>query len=314
MINRSDLSKIGVGTWGIGGFAERDEAIDKNKQVRAITHMLNSGINLVQANNWYSQGYAVEILSEAIRQSGIQREDLFIIQAIYLPESDISHIAAEVDSVLAKLNIDHVDTLQILSLKHGSRLYTENDGFERIAEIEQDLLAKGKTRFISVTNQSLEVLQLHHERFGNKLFSLEVCFNLEVRANETEGLIPYAHKNGIQTIVYQPLRRNRTANHNWPILVEMSKKYGVSQNQILLAWIIARRLIPLTKSETIEHIDEHLAATKLQLEQEDIELLNNFTPPSYTPPKVDWNKEGIGVPVDQLSNVFDEDYAKQQSK
>ena len=34
---------------------------------------------------------------------------------------------------------------------------------------------------------------------------------------------------------YQPLRRNRTANRNYPLLIELSNKYNKTQNQILFA-------------------------------------------------------------------------------
>ena len=53
MIDKHNLSKIGIGTWGIGGFVERDESVNEDRQVKALTHMFNSGINFVEAN-YYS--------------------------------------------------------------------------------------------------------------------------------------------------------------------------------------------------------------------------------------------------------------------
>lgn len=308
MITKKDLSKIGIGTWGVGGYMERDTSINEEKQVNAIAYMLNKGINLVEANAWYSQGYAVEILGKAIKKSSIKREDIFIVQAVYLKNNTLNEVETEVDKVLKTLETNYIDSLQFTSsvfLQYG---------FDEACEVIQKLMDKGKVRFTSVTNENLDLLRKCHTKFGEKLFSHEVCYNFEVRANDTEGMIPYANENNILTVIYQPLRRNRTSGRNWPLLVELAQKYGKTQNQIILAWVIAKGYLPLTKSETVEHIDEHLEATTIKLEASDIARMDNFAPPGYKPPVIDWNKSGVGVSVDQLSNVFDDDYDEQTKK
>lgn len=174
------------------------------------------------------------------------------------------------------------------------------------------MLANKTFRFTSITNENLELLKNYHKIFGGKLFSHEVCFNFEVRENEKLGMIPYANENNIKTILYQPLRRNRTAQRNWSILVELSKKYNATQNQIILAWLMSRGYLPLTKSEEINHIDEHIDAINIKLDKVDIDKLNNFEVSNYISPKIDWDKSGEGIDVSQLSNVFDEEYDRQQ--
>ena len=42
--------------------------------------------------------------------------------------------------------------------------------------------------------------------------------------------------------------------------------------------------------------------------------MNDFVVPNYTPPKIDWYKADNGIDVSQLSNVFDEEYDKQNKK
>ena len=202
---------------------------------------------------------------------------------------------------------DYVDSFQFT----GSVFY--EFGFDKCVKFIDKLLSKKITRFTSITNENLDLLKKYYKTFGDKLFSQEVCFNFEVRDNEKLGMIPYGEENNIQTVIYQPLRRNRTANRNWPLLVELSKKYGLTQNQIILAWLISRGYLPLTKSENIEHIDEHLKAMNVNLDQDDINKLNNFNLSNYKSPKIDWNKSGDGIDVSQLSNVFDEEYNKQNT-
>ncbi len=305
MINKSDLFPIGIGTWGIGGLVDRDESIDEQKQINAIAHMLDSGMNFVEANLWYSQGYAVEILKKAIDKSSKKRDDLFICQSVYLFNRELHDLEVEVDQLLTQLGTDHLDTLQLLQDS-----FTRYE-FEQIVTIVDELIDKDKTRFSSITNEDLPLLKKYHQHFGHRLFSHEVGYNFEIRANETEGIIPYADQHQILTVVYQPLRRNRTARRNWPLLVSLAQKYDASQNQIIMAWLTSKGYLPITKSETISHIDEHLAALKIKLTDDDIQQLDHFSPPGYQPPKIDWRKSGEGVRADQLSNVFDELYDQQ---
>ena len=48
MINKKDFSSFGMGTWGIGGFAERDKNNDDEKQVKAMAYMFEKGVNYVE--------------------------------------------------------------------------------------------------------------------------------------------------------------------------------------------------------------------------------------------------------------------------
>lgn len=308
MIDKSNLFPLGIGTWGIGGFAERDPRANLEKQQTAITYMLDKGMNLVEANMWYSQGAAVDILSKAFKASTKKRDDIFICQAVYLKTNKLEDTENEVDTVLNQFETDQVDTFEFTQ-----SVFVQYP-FNQVVRVIEDLLNKGKTRFTSITNENPELLKQYHKYFGERLFSHEVCYNFEVRENEKLGTIPYAQTKDILTVVYQPLRRNRTAKRNWALLTDLAKKYKATQNQILLAWIVSKGFLPLTKSETHQHIDEHLASLKIKLESNDIKRLNEFEVPNYKSPKIDWNKTGEGIDVSQLSNVFDEEYDKQQNK
>lgn len=63
------------------------------------------------------------------------------------------------------------------------------------------------------------------------------------------------------------MRRNRTANRNYPLLVELSNKYNKTQNQVILNWIVKEKgLNVLIKSTNIERINENFEAIKMEKE------------------------------------------------
>jgi diketogulonate reductase-like aldo/keto reductase len=307
MINRNDLSKIGIGTWGVGGFAERNPSNDDLKQTQAMVHMLKNGMNYIELNIWTSQGHSVEIASKAVQQSEVNRENLFLSQAIYFYTApDLKSSKHELEAMLTAFDTDYMDSISL------SGAAISAIGKDQVYAWYKELLATSKVRYINLNNPSFEELKEAKQVFGDKLFSIEIGFNFEIRENKDNGTIDFANKNNVLCVIYQPLRRNRTANRNWPLLLELSHKYGKTQNQILLNWIAGLGLLPLTKSETIAHIDEHLDATKFTLDAVDIAKLNEFIPPNYKKPQVYWGAKGEGVRIDQLSNVFDEEYDKQQ--
>lgn len=307
MLNISKLSKIGIGTWGVGGFAEKNPSNDDQKQISAMVHMLKQGLNYIELNIWTSQGHSVELASEAVKQSTVARENLFLSQAIYFYTApDLESSKKELETMLLAFSTNYMDSISL------SGAAISAIGKDQVYAWYKELLSSNKVRYINLNNPSLDELKEAKEVFGDKLFSIEIGFNFEIRENETNGIIDFAKANDVLCVIYQPLRRNRTANRNWPLLVELAAKYGKTQNQILLNWIASKGLLPLTKSETISHIDEHLASTAFEVDQSDLDKLNTFVPPNYKKPQVYWGAKGDGVRIDQLSNVFDEDYDKQQ--
>lgn len=301
MINKKDFSKFGIGTWGIGGFAERDPKNDDKKQIEALAYMFSKGINFVEINYWSAEGHGVELVSKALKESGVKREKIFISQAIYPYRLDtLKDAKDEVKKVSEMFATDCMDL--VVFSKTGIDKY----GYEKSLEFIEGLLSDGDVRYVGLTNADLGLLKKYHERFKEKMFSHEICFNFEIRENENLGIIGYAQKNDILNVIYQPLRRNRTAKHNYPLLLELSKKYGKTQNQIILNWIASRGFLPITKSETIKHIDEHLTAFNFEIDEEDVKRLNNFKVPGYKTPQLYWGLNGDGVRIDHLPNVFDD--------
>lgn len=298
---RNDLSKIGIGTWGIGGFVNKNPNNDDEKQLTALKFMFENGLNFLETGMWASNGHSAFLTSQAYKQSNLSREKVFLSQTVYQYNIEsLSDVEREFRNYLDLFETDFVDALQL------NVVVIKKLGYENVITLMKKYLTAGKIRYVSVTNSDLSFLEKYHQEFGAELFAHEVGFNLEVRENEDFGIIDYAQKKGILNVVYQPLRRNRTANKNYPLLMELSKKYKKTQNQIIINWIVSKGFLPITKSENIEHIKEHLSSFDFNLEREDIIKLDGFRVQGYQSPKIDWYGDGSGIPIDKLSNVFDD--------
>lgn len=308
MINKKNLFPIGVGAWGHGGFAEHNPHNDDKKQIEAIKYQFKCGMNLTEINFWNSQGQSAKLIKNALNQSKVGRDNIFLLQSIYnYYNPTLEDVKKEFKLCLKTFNTDHVDSVQFPLT--AIKVY----GFEPLVTLIQEYLAKGLTKYVSVTNFNLEYLKKFHKIFESKIFSHELHHSFEVRNNEDLGIIDFDNKHNILNVIYQPLRRNRTMKHNWPLLVELASKYGKTQNQIILRWLTAKGMFPLVKSETIKHIDENLSALRFQMDRNDIKKVDEFRPPNFQSKDIDWWMEG-NIPntavIHALPNIFDEEYAK----
>lgn len=304
-MKRDEIFPIGIGGWGIGGFAERDVSNDDKRDIEALTYSLKKGMNFVEVNYWYSEGRFVELLGEAIKKSEVSRRDLFLNQAIYhFRNKSLNDVNSEIDKVMKILDTDYLDSVEFLL---SSVL---EFGFGEVVDFLKGLLDSGKIRFVSVTNFDLENLKKFKEIFGDKLFCHELHFNFEIRENEDLGITKFGDDTNILNVICQPIRRNRTASRNWSLLIELAEKYRKTQNQIIINWLAGRGFLPLIKSSNIKHIDENIGALGFEMKGEDIEKLNDFRT-GWKCPKIVFDRREVEdgeALVDQLSNVFDDIY------
>lgn len=303
MLEVQSLSKLGIGGWGIGGFATPDPDNNDGEQVNAITYALKRGLNVIDVSYLNAEGKSPELIKEAIVKSGLKRDDLFLALVVYdYKNPTLADFEREIQKFFDLFKTHYVDTLQIqVSALHRY-------GFDEVTSLIDRYLSSGKARFTSLTNANLEQLQKFHSKFGNRMFSQEVHYSFEVRDNEYLGILDYADNHGIKNVIYQPLRRNRTAQRNWPLLVDLAKKYNKTQNQIILNWIVSKGYLPLNKSQNTGHVDENITALDFKLEPADIKAMNDFRVPNYKMQEIDWYVEGTGPTIFSLPNSFDEVY------
>ena len=162
---------------------------------------------------------------------------------------------------------------------------------------------KGKVKYLSTSNTTLEQLEELNKNFG--IYSFEGVYNLDCKIYENIGLVDYCKKNKIKLICYQALRRNKIAEANYKFLVEMAQKYNKTQNQILINWMLKEKgLFTLIKTTQKEYIDSNLEALDFKLQQEDVQKLNEFQNEKFNNIKIYWEANKGGVTIDKLARQF----------
>ena len=288
MLKKEELFKIGIGTWKID-YENFENDID------ALIHSFNSGQNYLSLYMLYNNGKVVRQMKKFLDK--IERDNIFINAHLEPIIENVGDVEKQLDEYLEILNIKYVDSLQI----HGS-FVSKIPLLDVYNEIKR-LVDIGKVRYIGISNVNLK--QLKEINDVVKVDFFEGVYNLECKIYEDIGLLEYCRENNIKFVCYQPLRRNRTAKRNYPLLVELAEKYNKTQNQIILNWIInEKNIMPLVKSTNIDRINENIEAINFKMENNDYNRLNDFRSIEFDNIQIDWYGNG-GVTIDQLANQFE---------
>lgn len=288
MISKTNIYPIGVGTWKID-YENFENEID------ALMHSYNLGQNYLSLSLLYNNGEVVKQMKKLIDKIG--RENVFIATNLEPTIETVEDIEKQLNQYLQILNIEYVDMLQLhkpsFSKVSLGKVYSEIDR----------LVKAGKVKYVGISNCNLQ--QLEEVSTITKIDFFEGVYNLECKIYEDNGVMEYCKENNICFLCYQPLRRNRTAKRDYPILKQLSEKYNKTQNQIILNWIIKEKNInPLIKSTNISRIDENNNSLKFEMDKEDYKKLNEFRSKEFDNVVIDWDDKG-GIPIDQLANQFE---------
>lgn len=288
MINLKEIFPLGIGTFRI-------DLNQKELSMNALIDSFKLGQNYIDTSHLYENGKVMAFIGEFIKKVG--RDKIFITTKIEPTVEKITDIEEQLNKYLEIMNIDYVDCLMLHSV-----IFTKLPLIQTYKEMNR-MIELGKARSLGLSNSNLEQLKEINEQYPISIY--EGVYNLECKLNEDIGIIDYCNNNDIIFCAYQPLRRNRTANRNYPLLVELSKKYNKTQNQIILNWIIReKKLNVLIKTTTNSRINENINSLNFEMDIEDYKKLNLFRAKEFDDIVIDWEGKG-GITVDQLANQFE---------
>lgn len=199
---KKKVSRIGLGTWSIGGFMWG--GTDDQLAIATIHKSLEKGINLIDTAPIYGFGKSEEIVGRAIKQYG-NREKIIIAtkvgiawenQYIYR-DSSRKRILKEIKDSLQRLQVDYIDLYQV----HWPDLETP---FSETAATLKELLDAGTIRSIGVSNYSVE--QMEEFQKAAPLHVNQLPFNLFERELE-KTVLEYCVRNNLSTLGYGSLCR-----------------------------------------------------------------------------------------------------------
>jgi aryl-alcohol dehydrogenase (NADP+) len=262
------------------------------------------GINFFDTANVYSAGSSEEILGRAIARL-TTRDEVVIATKVHgrmrpgANGAGLSRkaIMSEIDNSLRRLGTDYVDLYQI-------HRWDPKTPIEETMEALHDVVKAGKARYIGASSmygwQFAKALFTSDLHGWTRFVSMQDHYNLLNREEERE-MLPLCADQGIAVLPWSPLARGKLTR-DWDdttarsetdefgralydtsrsdrVIAErvaaIASGRGLPRAQIALAWLFAKPVVtaPIVGATKLEHLDDAVAATALDLSADEIARL-----------------------------------------
>lgn len=244
-----EMPIYGIGTYSLTG----------DTCVESVTAALNSGVRLIDTAYMY---HNEESVGEAVRNSGVPREEIFVITKLY--PNQFSDPEAAIEEALDKLDIEYIDMML---------LHHPGAGDVKAYLAMEKAVADGKIRSLGLSNWYVEEL----EEFLPQVNITPALVQNEIHPYYQENdVIPYIHSLGIVVQGWYPLGgRGYTAELlGNEVILEIAEAHGKSSAQVILRWNLQKGVVVIPGSSNPEHIQENTELFDFELTEEEMEHIN----------------------------------------
>ena len=301
-----DVSPICVGcmTFGDPDRGSHSWTLPQDQSRSLIRAALDAGINFFDTSNVYSDGHSEENVGLALTEFA-RREDEVIATKLGFPtgagpnRSGLSRkaIFTEVDASLRRLGTDYIDLYQI-------HIGDSSTPWEETLDALNDVVRSGRVRYLGASSlwawQFTRAIYLQRQHGWAPFVSMQDHYNLLDREEERE-VLPLCAAEGIGVLPWSPLARgnltrdwltttHRSANDSMQAggvyagqaeqaiveaVAQVAAARGVPRAQIALAWLLHNPVVtaPIVGAGKVEHLADAVAATSLQLTDDEVALL-----------------------------------------
>lgn len=233
-------------------------------------------------------------LGQAIKESGVQRSELFIASKAWIDELGYQETKQAFERTLNRLQMDYLDMYLI---HWPRRMEGDTDWKERNLgawRAMEELYEAGKIKGIGLSN----FLPHHLENILQNCKIKPVTDQLEVHPGYSqEAACAYCKSKDVIVQAWSPLGRSTMLEH--PVLLEMASKYGKSVAQICLRFLIQKDIIPLVKTSTEKRMRENMNIFDFEITWEDMSVLECMPQNAWLGEHPDFNIPKVRSNFDQ---------------
>lgn len=229
--------------------------VTKEECERCVLEALEAGYRLIDTAQSYSNE---EEVGNAIRKSGIPREEIFLTTKVWIEHYGYEECKASIEESMRKLQVDYLD----LMLLHQP--FADYYGAYRALE---EYYKAGKIRAIGISNFSPDrmVDLASFARIKPMVNQIEIHpHHQQVESKE------WHDKYGVQLEAWAPFGEGRGGIFAEPALSEIGQKYGKTAAQVILRWHLQRGIVVIPKSTHRERMEENLNVFDFVLSEDDM--------------------------------------------
>ena len=228
---------------------------DHNECERVVSEALEVGYRLIDTAQAY---FNEEAVGKAIKNSGIDRKDIFLVTKVWVSNGGYEKAKASIDESLKKLQTDYIDLILI------HQPFNDYYGTYRAME---EAYENGKTRAIGVSNFYPDrfVDLSHFCKIQPMINQLEThVFQQQKTAKEI------MKKHNTQIMSWGPFAEGKNNYFHNEKLTEIGQKYGKSVAQVALRFLTQEGVVVIPKSTHKNRMEENFNIFDFELAEDDL--------------------------------------------
>jgi aryl-alcohol dehydrogenase-like predicted oxidoreductase len=315
------VSRLCLGMLSFASPPDRPWVLDEEAAEPIVRRAVEGGITFFDTADAYGGGGS-EVLTGRLIGRLLSRDEVVVATKVCFPTSPAAnggglsrkHVLSAIDASLERLKMDYVDLYQV-------HRWDPRTSAEETMEVLNDVVRAGKARYVGASSmpawQFAKAQHVAELRGWTRFASMQGHYNLVYREEERE-MIPLCRDQGVAILPWSPLARgvlagNRTrdggrlttrassdrfadAYYSHPSdfdvvdrVAEVARERGVPQAQVALAWLLHRPGVtaPIVGATKVAHLEDALAATRLELSDEELARLEEpYVPHAPMPLRV----------------------------
>jgi aryl-alcohol dehydrogenase-like predicted oxidoreductase len=302
-----EVSRIGLGAMGMS-FGYTGAGSDDAESIRTIHRALELGVTFIDTAEVYGPFTNEELVGQALKG---RRDEVVVAtkfgfishtgRAAGALDSSPASIRAAVEGSLRRLGTDYID------LYYQHRVDPDTPIEDTVGALAE-LVAEGKVRHIGLSEAGVNTIRRAND--VHPVTALQSEYSLWTRDPE-DGVLPVTRELGIGFVPYSPLGHgfltgqirsmDDFADDDWrktsprfmgenfqrnlriaDEVAAIAEEAGASPAQVAIAWLLAQGndIAPIPGTKRVTRVEENVAADGIDLTADQIEKLNNLSPPA----------------------------------
>jgi pyridoxine 4-dehydrogenase len=265
------INRLGFGAMRITGDGVWGPPADRDAVLAVLRRAVALGVNFIDTAESYGPHVSEELIAEALHpyprdlviatKGGFDRPGPGRWKANGRPE----RLREELEGSLKRLRVERIDLYQLHRIDAA---VPEADQFGTLLKFQQE----GKIRHVGLSEVSAD--EIARARRIVPIVSAQNRFNLVDR--QSEPVVAYCQKEALAFIPWFPLLTGTIAQQNAG-LATVAARHGATPTQVALAWLLQHSpvMLPIPGTARVAHLEENVAAAKLSLSAEEIQLLES---------------------------------------